>query len=332
MRAGGRTLACALLGLSAFVVQALSPLFSAEAADHKKTRSPRSIGQRNPRSTSLDRHGPTLHKRSFRGWDYLVTRLRENNVSEEDLIAIYTDPRMPSFTFVPFSLKPKEPAAIYHTFNKPKHHQLGASFIDRHKASFDQVEATLHVPREVVAAILVVESQIGKNTGHQMIVYRLSRLASANSPENLQENYKAQRKLDPKITLADVKRRGRYLEQTFLPEIPALIQIARKHKLDVLSIKGSSAGAFGMPQFLPSAFLRYGRDGNADGVISLHDEHDALWSTANYLANFGFRENIPLQEKRSIIWRYNKSASYIDAILNVSKSIKSYETGDSEKR
>lgn len=321
-----------IISLSALMFHALLSSFSAEAADHKKTHAPKSSRRSSQQSGSLKNHEANLQSRSFRGWNYLVTRLRANNVSEEDLIAIYTDPRMPSFTFVPFSLKPKEPAAIYHTFNKPKHHQLGASFIERHRASFDQVEATLHVPREVVAAILVVESQIGKNTGNQMIVYRLSRLASANSPENLQENYKAQKKLNPKITFADVKRRGRYLEQTFLPEIPALIQIAKRHNLDVLSIKGSSAGAFGMPQFLPSAFLRYGKDGNADGVISLHDEHDALWSTANYLANFGFRENIPLQEKRSIIWRYNKSASYIDAILNVSKSIKSYESGSTKKQ
>lgn len=321
----------AAVSLSALVFQALFPRSSAEAADHRKTRPARSVHHKSSRSVSIESKGANLQTESFRGWDYLVSRLRANNVSEEDLISIYTDPRMPSFTFVPFSLKPKEPAAIYHTFNKPKHHQLGASFIERHKATFDQVEATLHVPREVVAAILVVESQIGKNTGNQMIVYRLSRLASANSPENLQENYRAQKKLDHKITFADVKRRGRYLEQTFLPEIPALIQIARKYKLDALSVKGSSAGAFGMPQFLPSAFLRYGKDGNADGVISLHDEHDALWSTANYLANFGFRENIPLQEKRSIIWRYNKSASYIDAILNVSKSIKRFESDNPEK-
>jgi len=267
----------------------------------------------------------------FRGWEYLVERLRQNNVPEKDLIAIYANPRMPEYSFVPFSLKPKEPASIYRGFNHPRHHALGASFIERHGDTFDRVEKTLRVPREVVAAILVVESQIGRNTGNQMIIYRLSRLASTNSPENLRMNYQAKKKLDPSITFEQVKQRGRYLAQTFLPEIPALIEIAKRNQVDVLSMKGSSAGAFGMPQFLPSAFLRYGMDGDKDGIVSLHDEEDALWSTANYLANFGYRDDIPLQEKRSIIWRYNKSKSYIDTILKVSESIEE-ASGDPSSR
>jgi len=259
---------------------------------------------------------------TFRGWDYLVERLRHNGVSDHDLRAIYGSPRMPYFTFVPFSLRPREPASMYSGFAKPKYRQIGAEFIIRKRADFDTVEATLKVPREVVAAILVVESQIGKHTGSEMIIFRLSRLASANAPENLRHNYKLQKAKDRSITFEQVKKRGRYLEQTFLPEIPALISITKKNHVNPFDMKGSSAGAFGMPQFLPSAFIRYGIDGNKDGLISLHNEEDALWSTANYLANFGFRRDIPLQEKRSIIWRYNRSKSYIDTILSLSEGIR----------
>jgi membrane-bound lytic murein transglycosylase B len=260
---------------------------------------------------------------SFRGWDYLVLRLRENGVTEQDLIALYADPRMPIFTDVPFSVYPKEPSSIYATFNKPRFEEMGAEFIQRNQDSFRAVERILKVPPEVITAILVIESQIGKNTGREMIAYRLSRLASANAPENLVNNYKLQKRKYPKVTFDQVKRRGRYLEQTFLPEIPALLTIAKKNQVNPLSITGSSAGAFGLPQFLPSAFMRYSMDGDKDGIVSLHNEQDALWSTANYLASFGFRANIPVQEKRSIIWRYNKSKAYIDAVLKLSRGIKS---------
>jgi len=229
---------------------------------------------------------------------------------------------MPDFTFVPFSVHPKEPASMYTHFTKPTYRELGASFLQSKKESFDKVEEALQVPREVVTAILVVESQIGRYTGNQLIIYRLSRLASTNAPENLQENYLAQKKKDKSVTFDQVQRRGRYLEQTFLPEIPALIAIAKQNGVDVMSMKGSIAGAFGMPQFLPSAFMKFGMDGNKDGSISLHNDEDALWSTANYLANYGFRGDIPLQEKRSIIWRYNKSKSYIDTILRLSNDMK----------
>jgi membrane-bound lytic murein transglycosylase B len=230
---------------------------------------------------------------------------------------------MPIFTDIPFSVYPKEPSSIYANFNKPRFEEMGAAFIRANQASFNEVERTLKVPAEVVTAILVIESQLGKNTGREIIAYRLSRLASANAPENLENNYRLQKKKHPKVTFEQIKRRGRYLEQTFLPEIPALLAIAKKNQVDPLSITGSSAGAFGLPQFLPSAFIRHSRDGDNDGIVSLHDEQDALWSTANYLANFGFRANIPVQEKRSIIWRYNKSKAYIDAVLKLSQGIKS---------
>ena len=292
----------------------------ASAAEGKKANN---RGHAKVATTSVAKATPARHSsQPYRGWGYLAERLRANGVNQQDIDAIYNDPRMPEFTFIPFSVRPKEPASMYTNFTKPTYRDLGASFINRKKETFDQVEGTLKVPREVVTAILVVESQLGRYTGNQLIVYRLSRLASANAPENLRENYLEQKKKDRSVTLQEIQRRGRYLEQTFLPEIPALIMIAKQNKIDVLSMKGSIAGAFGMPQFLPSAFMKFGMDGDKDGAISLHDEEDALWSTANYLANYGFRSDIPLQEKRSIIWRYNKSKSYIDTILRLSNSMK----------
>jgi membrane-bound lytic murein transglycosylase B len=264
---------------------------------------------------------PIADAAPYRGWDYLVSRLRENGVDEATLRRIYDDPRMPERTFVPFSVKPREPSSMYESFKRPEHGITGATFIARNKETFEAVETKLLVPKEVVAAIIVVESQAGKNTGNHLVLYRLSRLATTNAPDNLQQNYVEQKSKDPRVTFSDIRRRGRYLERTFLPEIPALISLAQRSGVDVLDIKGSSAGAMGLPQFLPSAVIRYGFDGNRDGEISLHHEDDAIWSTANYLAHFGFRRSIPLQEKRAIIWRYNKSKSYIDAVLSLSGTI-----------
>lgn len=306
-----------------FTVSTLVPVCEAERVASRPGTLPTKEAKEKASKHRSIASTPASQQVSFRGWDYLAHRLRQNGVAERDLIALYADPRMPRFTYIPFSVYPKEAASIYATFNKPRFEEMGASFIRDNKAAFDSMEKTLRVPSEVVTAILVIESQIGKNTGREMIAYRLSRLASANAPENLAHNYKLQKKTHPKITFEQVKRRGRYLEHTFLPEIPALLAIAKQNRVDPLSIQGSSAGAFGLPQFLPSAFIRYSRDGDKDGVVSLHNQQDALWSTANYLASFGFRSNIPLQEKRSIIWRYNKSKAYIDAVLKLSHGIKS---------
>ena len=265
---------------------------------------------------------PELRRVSlYRGWDYLVERLRLQGVAQEDISAIYRDPQMPPFTFVPFKLKPREPHSMYAGFLATPHIKLGTTFIRRHEHDFDRMEKTLKVPREIVTAILVVESQIGRNTGKEMILYRLSRVSSVADPANLRRNFEVLREEDSTVTLSAVQERAKYLETTFLPEIPALIEISKRNRINALRVRGSTAGAFGLPQVLPSAFLRYGFDGNRDGFVSLYNEVDALWSAANYLANFGYRKELPLLEKRAILWRYNKSEAYIDTILAVGEEI-----------
>ncbi len=59
-------------------------------------------------------------------------------------------------------------------------------------------------------------------------------------------------------------------------------------------LKGSWAGATGHPQFLPSMYIKLGKDGDGDGVADIWDnEADALASIANYFANAGWRAGQP---------------------------------------
>jgi membrane-bound lytic murein transglycosylase B len=59
-------------------------------------------------------------------------------------------------------------------------------------------------------------------------------------------------------------------------------------------IRGSWAGATGHPQFLPSMYLRLGRDGDGDGRADIWgSEADGLASIANYFVNAGWKPNVP---------------------------------------
>ncbi len=59
-------------------------------------------------------------------------------------------------------------------------------------------------------------------------------------------------------------------------------------------LKGSWAGATGYPQFLPSTYLRYGRDGDGDGRADIWANNaDALASIANYFVRSGWRSGVP---------------------------------------
>lgn len=257
----------------------------------------------------------------YRGWDYLVQKLRADGIKESEIAAIYRSPRMPRFTSVTFNLNPKESSALYSRFTEPKKIGAALDFLATYEKAFAKAEKKYGVEREIVAALLLIESHFGKITGTQMVVNRLSRVASVRDPANLRENYERLHKEDPTITFKEVEKRARYLEDTFYPEIPALISIGRRNKINVLNVKGSSAGAFGFPQFLPSSYVKFAVDGNGDGVVSLYNEADAILSVANFLHKFGWKDGISTEQKRKVIWHYNHSDPYIEAALDVADEL-----------
>lgn len=92
--------------------------------------------------------------------------------------------------------------------------------------------------------------------------------------------------------LATLAWEGRRRE-LFSSEFVALMQVADKG-YSRNELKGSWAGAFGNPQFLPSVYLRLAADGNGDGRADIMNSPvDALASIANYFRDAGWREGQP---------------------------------------
>ena len=259
---------------------------------------------------------PTLPKGlNLKGWDYLIARLIQTGVSKEELLKIYTDPRMPKMGRVSFKLKPRESKSIYRGFISKANLNTGRTFINNNQTTFNQVEKIYNVPKEVITAILLVESGFGRNTGRSLIINRLSRLGGISAPENLKFNLAKMQKEDPSIKWSDVIARATYLEDTFMQEIPATIKICKENKIDIFNFKGSSAGAFGWAQFLPSSYLKFAVDFDKNGKKSLFSRQDAIASIANYLNSNGWNN----KSDREVIWSYNKSDAYIDTILGLAE-------------
>ena len=254
----------------------------------------------------------------YRGWDYLVTRLREDGFSDAQLQSVFGSPRMPEHEEIGFALAPKEHAVMYAIFTTPKKIDRAVRCLKENASAFKKAEQLFHVPRTVIAAILLIETQCGDNTGRELVVNRLARMASLNEPSNVKKNYERLKKSDPTVTLGALEQRADYLDEVFYPEVVALLRLTQHEKMDIFSIKGSTAGAFGLGQFLPSTFLRYAADGNRDGVIDLLNPEDAVWSVAHYLSAEGWNDKIPRAGNRDVIWKYNHSEPYIDAVLKVS--------------
>ena len=93
-------------------------------------------------------------------------------------------------------------------------------------------------------------------------------------------------------SLATLAYEGRRRE-LFADELIALLKMADRG-VPRDRLKGSWAGAFGNPQFLPSMYLRLAVDGDGDGDRDIwSSRNDTLSSIANYFRDAGWRQGQP---------------------------------------
>ena len=74
----------------------------------------------------------------------------------------------------------------------------------------------------------------------------------------------------------------------------------------------SSAGAVGWMQFMPDTWLRWGMDGDGDGIANPWNPDDAVHSAARYLAAADGRTDIS-----RAIFAYNHAQWYVDDVLQL---------------
>jgi len=254
-------------------------------------------------------------------WAYLIDKLAADGVPRDRVARVFDDPRVPAFDRLEFSLTPREASSAYRGLLSRRSVSEARECFATHAAALRRAERELGVAGSVVAAILHVETRCGRNTGSEIALWRLARLAMAAEPWNLRHNVARHSLLQDPWEAVETQRvaeeRARYLESTFYPEVRATFEVADRLHIDPLSIRGSSAGAFGLPQFLPTSYLRYGTDGDGDGHVSLYDPADAVASCARYLQAHGWATGIGREQRRRVIWAYNRSTPYIDAVLGL---------------
>jgi membrane-bound lytic murein transglycosylase B len=258
----------------------------------------------------------------YRGWDYLAEKLLAAGTPAEEVTKIFADPRMPSRTPVPFKLRPKETKQMYSGFTTESRLRIARECLSAHASSFELAEKTYHVSKHVLAALILIETHCGRIVGDSLTVNRLARVSSVGEPKNITFNLELLQKEDKNVTREQVEARARYLEETFFPELQAIFEVAERKNIDIFDLKGSVAGAFGIPQFLPSSYLKFGVDGNHDGKVWLFDPEDGIASAAHFLHSFGWKDQATAQEKKKVLWNYNRSDAYGDAVLKVAILLK----------
>jgi membrane-bound lytic murein transglycosylase B len=260
-----------------------------------------------------------------RGWGYLIDKLVADGVSRERVLDTFRDPRVSPFSALEFSIQPpRESRSLYRRLLRPAAVAAARRCRARYAHAFESAERAHGVPANLLAAVLFVESACGRHTGSHLVFTRLARLAMANAPDNVTHNLIRFSDLDgtpPANIAARVRQRARELERIFYPEVRALFPVADRMGVGVFDIRGSRGGAFGYPQFLPTSYLEDGIDADGDGRVSLYDPADAAASCARYLARHGWRPGLARAERRAVIWEYNHSGAYVDAVLSLAARI-----------
>jgi len=142
----------------------------------------------------------------------------------------------------------------------------GRTLMLKHHELLTQIESKYGVPKQVLIAFWGMETQYGNVKGNIDV---LSALA----------------------TLAYEGRRSDFFRAQLLDAI-LMIELGY---VDIERFKGSWAGAFGNMQFMPTTFMLYAVDGDADGVIDVVNSlPDAFASAAHYLASIGWKQNEPV--------------------------------------
>ncbi len=142
----------------------------------------------------------------------------------------------------------------------------GRRLFEEKRPALAAIEARHGVDAPVVVAIWGLESAFGANFGSIPVIESLA-------------------------TLAWEGRRRAFGEEQLI----AALQILQAGDVTPERMVGSWAGAMGHTQFIPTSFLAYAVDHTGDGRRDLWspDALDALASTANYLARFGWTRGQP---------------------------------------
>ena len=219
------------------------------------------------------------------------------------------------------SLVSRENKELYAQFLTPETILFAKQFLRQHFKQLKQVERRFNVDKEVIVAILLVESRFGENTGKHRVLPTLASMAIMDSPENLQNNYSLLKETDPELSYEWVEEKAKRRANWAYQELKCFLRIIRDETLDPLEVRGSYAGALGMPQFVPSSYLAFAfrQRGLENWLLS---QEEATQSIANYLKLNGWKKKLSIQKKRKVLWSYNHSEPYIETILEVASRIK----------
>jgi membrane-bound lytic murein transglycosylase B len=148
----------------------------------------------------------------------------------------------------------------------------GVKFYKGNSNLIDTIENQYDINKELLLALMGIETNFGTYVGKMDILSSLS-------------------------TLSFDERRSEF----FSNELIILLKLIEKNQIDYKTLYGSWAGAFGYFQFMPSTMKNYAIDYDKNSYIDLKNNNDAYASAANYLSQIGWNDKLPCFYKINLL-------------------------------
>jgi membrane-bound lytic murein transglycosylase B len=167
----------------------------------------------------------------------------------------------------------------------------GVRFWQENRRTLERAEQEFGVPAEMVVGIIGVETIYGQQMGDFRVLDALATLAfdfPASHPRAAERT------------------------QYFRGELEQFIAFHRAERTSPLRPRGSYAGAWGMPQFMPTSLARWGVDYDGDKTVDLaRSTDDVIGSVANYFKGYGWHSGMPTHYPV----RFDKDKLDLDALM-----------------
>jgi membrane-bound lytic murein transglycosylase B len=140
----------------------------------------------------------------------------------------------------------------------------GIQIYKKNSPLINKIEKEFYVEKELLLALMGVETNFGTYLGKMDIISSLA-------------------------TLSFDKRRSEF----FTNELITILKLVERNVIDHKTLYGSWAGAFGNFQFMPTTIKNYAIDYNLNNSIELKNIEDSFASAANYINKIGWKQNQP---------------------------------------
>ena len=225
--------------------------------------------------------------------DLMISKGKQFKEMEGYVNKILSDPRLKIYKDIKrlFLSAPERELSVEEYVKKlvtPKRIAMGKTFMIVYKTPLEKAQQKYNIPKEMITAILGIESSYGWYTG----------------------------KYDPVSVFVSMILYYPKRKEFAINGLSELLMLCKKHNIDPYVLKSSYAGCIGPGQFYPPTWKIYGVDGDNDGKINLMDMEDVIFSIANMLKMNGWEEDY-----KKALRSYNNSEKYVAAVIQLAKEL-----------